>query len=106
MTTRIDKYNEGKYSQKVFLLYDGIHYDPLYWDTGIEGVGSQVAFQASEKVVDEEAIKFAAVLQAARQYTDTGKFKLRCGNCQKRFAGEKELLEHANKTGHFNFQEI
>lgn len=106
MTNRIDRYNQGKYSQKVFLLYDGIHYDPLYWDAGVPGLPKQTVFQASEVIVQQHAIKLAEVLKAARQYTDTAKYKIRCGNCGSRFQGDKEIAEHATKTGHFNFQEM
>lgn len=106
MTNRIDRYNEGKYSQKVYLLYDGIHYDPLYWDSGVEGLPKQTVFTAGEVVAEEHAVKLASVLQAARQYTDTSKYKIRCGNCGKRFQGDKEILLHNQQTGHFNFQEM
>jgi len=106
MTNRIDRYNQGKFSQKVFLLYDGIHYDPLFWDSGIPGLPKNTVFQADDSVAAASALQLASVLQAARQFTDTGKFKIRCGNCGSRFEGDKEVAEHATKTGHFNFQEI
>ena len=47
MTGRVDKYNQERFSQKIMLLYDGIHYDPLYWDAAIEGLPHQTIFQAS-----------------------------------------------------------
>ena len=48
MTARVDKYNEHKYNQKIYLLYNGIHYDPLYWDSAIPGLPYQTIFQSSE----------------------------------------------------------
>ena len=48
MTARVDKYNEHKYSQKIYLLYNGIHYDPLYWDSAVPGLPFQTIFQATE----------------------------------------------------------
>merc|ERR1719153_990767 len=99
MTNRIDRYNQGKFSQKVFLLYDGIHYDPLYWDSGIEGLPKQTVFQSNESIPAASALQLASVLCAARQFTDTGKFKIRCGNCGSRFEGDKEVAEHATTTG-------
>ena len=57
MTNRIDRYNQGKFSQKVFLLYDGIHYDPLFWDMGIPGIPKQTVFQANESVAAASALQ-------------------------------------------------
>jgi len=106
MTNRVDRYNQDKYSQKVFLLYDGIHYDPLFWDSGVSGLPKQYAFPSAETIAQNAALKLAQVLKAARQYTDTANYKIRCGNCGAAFEGDKQVAEHANRTGHFNFQEI
>ncbi|XXG82569.1 hypothetical protein AAC387_Pa10g0488 [Persea americana] len=40
-----------------------------------------------------------------RAYTDTANFTLRCGVCQAGLTGQKEAVEHAQATGHVNFQE-
>jgi ubiquitin thioesterase OTU1 len=42
---------------------------------------------------------------AARAFTDTASFTLRCGACQLGLKGEKEAVEHAKATGHSNFTE-
>lgn len=46
-----------------------------------------------------------AGFQAARAFTDTARFTLRCGVCGVGVAGEKEAVAHAKETGHGNFQE-
>ena len=119
----MDKYNEGCFDQKIMLLYDGIHYDPLYWDSGISGLPVQTIFQSSELVAQIATVEFAEKLRAARAYTDSNNFKILCGNCSKRFkgmthfnyaswlimthfSGQREAVEHAEATGHFNFQEV
>ncbi|KAF3517037.1 hypothetical protein DY000_02059161 [Brassica cretica] len=43
--------------------------------------------------------------QRKRSYTDTANFTLRCGVCQIGVIGQKEAVEHAQATGHVNFQE-
>lgn len=106
MTGVIYKYNEDKFTQKIMVLYDGIHYDPLYWDCAIDGLPKQTVFQSEERTVHNAAVELARKLRVAREYTDTGSFKILCGNCNKRFTGQKQAVEHAEKTGHFNFQEI
>ncbi|KAG9153807.1 hypothetical protein Leryth_005922 [Lithospermum erythrorhizon] len=40
-----------------------------------------------------------------RSFTDTGSFTLRCGTCQIGVVGQKEAVEHAQATGHVNFEE-
>ena len=63
MTGRIDKYNGGKYQQKIFLLYDGIHYDPLYWEFEEQGLPKQTAFQSDDMTSELGAVEIARVLQ-------------------------------------------
>ena len=87
MTGRIDKYNEGQFNQKIMLLYDGIHYDPLYWDGGIPGLPIQTIFQSEELTAQFATVELAEKLRAARAYTDSNNFKILCGNCSKRFKG-------------------
>lgn len=106
MTGRVDKYNEGQFNQKIMLLYDGIHYDPLYWDSGISGLPIQTIFQSEELTAQFATVELAEKLRAARAYTDSNNFKILCGNCSKRFKGQREAVEHAEATGHFNFQEV
>ncbi|KAK1563169.1 hypothetical protein Q3G72_023411 [Acer saccharum] len=40
-----------------------------------------------------------------RSFTDTARFTLRYGVCQIGVVGQKEAVEHAQATGHVNFQE-
>lgn len=106
MTGRIDKYNGGNYSQKIFLLYDGIHYDPLYWEFAEAGMPKQTAFQSDDMTSELGAIEIARVLQAARQYTDVSKFSIKCEVCAKYLEGDKEAALHVQNTGHMQFVEI
>ncbi|KAJ0101999.1 hypothetical protein Patl1_04190 [Pistacia atlantica] len=51
------------------------------------------------------AHNFVKEQQRKRSYTDTANFTLRCGVCQIGVIGQKEAVEHAQATGHANFQE-
>ncbi|CAG5095157.1 Oidioi.mRNA.OKI2018_I69.XSR.g14057.t1.cds [Oikopleura dioica] len=106
MTGRIDKYNGGKYQQKIFLLYDGIHYDPLYWEFEEQGLPKQTAFQSDDMTSELGAVEIARVLQAARQYTDVSKFSIKCEVCAKYLEGDREAALHVQETGHMQFVEI
>ena len=61
------------------------------------GAGAEAADAKARRVVGEA--------HAARQFTDTANFSLRCLVCQQGLKGEKEAVEHAKQTGHQNFGE-
>ncbi|TXG67772.1 hypothetical protein EZV62_009047 [Acer yangbiense] len=89
-TIRCDLYGqEKKYLERVMLIYDGLHYDALadYW--AVEGLALNLVKEQHRK----------------RTFTNTARFTLRCGVCQIRVVGQKEAMEHAQATGHVNFQE-
>jgi ubiquitin thioesterase OTU1 len=51
------------------------------------------------------AEQLVAGCHAARQFTDTATFTLRCSACMLGLKGAKEAQEHAAATGHTNFTE-
>lgn len=108
---RCDLYGEGAgYNQRVMVLYDGIHYDalslaafpdaPEALDTSVFPSESELASGAARS-----ASEVVAVAHAARAYTDTAGFTLRCSVCQVGLMGERDARIHAEQTGHQNFQE-
>lgn len=108
-TKRFDVFAEDKpYEEMGMLLYDGIHYDALALAPFADAPEDfdQTIVKASDlpKVV-QLALPMVSSLQKARQYTDTSSFTLRCGICQKGLTGQKAAVEHAQATGHANFQE-
>jgi ubiquitin thioesterase OTU1 len=117
-TKRVDVYGEGiGYGERVMLVYDGLHYDALavaMSDGGGEG-GDMTRLKVdsntgtSSDVVLDVAMGAAGTLverfHVHRQFTDTTNFTLRCSVCKVGLIGEKEAVEHANKTSHANFEE-
>ncbi|KAJ3679383.1 hypothetical protein LUZ60_017394 [Juncus effusus] len=111
-TTRCDLYGqEKKYNERVMLIYDGLHYDALAMSP-VEGAPEDfdqtvfpVDFNRSIGPVESLALKLVKDQQKKRSYTDTSNFTLRCGVCQIGVIGQKEAVEHAQATGHVNFQE-
>ncbi|XP_024018617.1 ubiquitin thioesterase OTU1 isoform X2 [Morus notabilis] len=102
---------EMKYSERVMLIYDGLHYDALAMSPfeGAPEEFDQTIFtvQTDRTVGPVEAItlNFVKEQQRKRRFTDTANFTLRCGVCQIGVKGQKEAVEHAQATGHVNFQE-
>lgn len=117
-TKRVDVYGEGGgYGERVMVVYDGLHYDALAVATsdggGEGGDVTQLKVSSTDGTgsdVDLDVAMAAAGLlverfHVHRQFTDTANFTLRCSVCKVGLVGEKEAVEHANKTGHANFEE-
>ncbi|RKO98176.1 hypothetical protein CXG81DRAFT_9575 [Caulochytrium protostelioides] len=101
-TGRIDVFGEGQgHPVRSALVYSGIHYD-----------AAEIALPDGRVVRDvtadpnAEAVRVAAsALRAARQFTNTAQFTLRCSDCGQALRGEKEAQSHAASRGHVNFVE-
>jgi len=95
------------YNQRIYVLYDGIHYDILArnisedMDTDLD----ITVFDPIDKYAYDGALAIAKELNSKKQFTNTNKFSIQCGICYEKFVGENEAIEHNKKTGHINFQE-
>jgi len=101
-TLRIDTYGHNFKTRTSYILYDGIHYDPLFMN--YDGMKKAV-FNLEQEDPTNEFVSLAEELKAARQYTDASEMKLMCGNCGTRFRTNPDAVDHAKRTGHTNFQE-
>lgn len=95
------------YPNIIYVIYDGIHYDVLVKniDETQPEASDLTVFDSNDMVTYEQALGVARELKQKRQFTDTGKFSLRCGVCYIGLVGEREAVEHARATGHTNFSE-
>ncbi|XP_016989818.1 ubiquitin thioesterase OTU1 [Drosophila rhopaloa] len=102
----INRFGEDKnFGLRVFLLFDGIHYDPLYMETS-QSAAPATIFPVEELGVYQQAEQLANEAQSSRQYTNVDKFTLRCMQCDVRLVGQVQAQEHAKQTGHDRFGEI
>ncbi len=108
-TARIDRFGEDQaFSERILLIYDGIHYDPL----ALEDFGSdtgrslQTRFSTTDDAILLRAIELAKEAQSSRQFTDVNKFSLKCLQCNIFLKGEKEAQEHAKSSRHTSFGEV
>lgn len=108
-TKRCDLYAQDKpYQEFCMLLYDGIHYDALAvspFPDAPEDFDMTLFPMRDLEAAKALAAPLVSSLNQARQFTDTGSFTLRCGICQEGLTGQKAAVEHAQATGHSNFQE-
>ncbi|GAB1606733.1 ubiquitin thioesterase OTU1 [Argonauta hians] len=102
---RIDRFGEDqKYDNRVLLIYDGIHYDPLILE--LDESTCETVFSTDDDYVLQQALEIAAVAKANRQFTDVNKFTLRCLECRTELTGQLEAQQHAERTGHIRFGQI
>lgn len=103
---RVDRFGEDKnYKERVFLIYDGIHYDPLVYESIDHSGLIRTKFSIHNAVIMALALELASEAKSVRQFTDVAGFSLRCLACQQPLRGEREATEHARSTGHINFGE-
>ncbi|GFT00948.1 ubiquitin thioesterase OTU1 [Nephila pilipes] len=91
------------YRNRIFLIYDGIHYDPLvleYEDN------TQTIFPTSDQRPMDMAMELAREARSSRQFTDVANFSLSCKSCKLQVKGNVEAHEHALVTGHCEFGEV
>ena len=111
-TLRVDRFNEGK-ATRCILVYSGIHYDTIALSPSDPPYKSSYAppdfdtkvFDAQDNIVLDKAVELCKVLQGRHYFTDTAKFGVKCNQCGGSFVGENGALEHAKKTGHWDFGE-
>ncbi|XP_017840810.1 ubiquitin thioesterase OTU1 [Drosophila busckii] len=102
----INRFGEDKnFGLRVFLLFDGIHYDPLYMETA-QSTSPATIFPVEELGVYQQAEQLANEAKSSRQFTNVDKFNLRCMQCDLLLVGQAQAQQHAKATGHSNFGEI
>lgn len=98
-------YGEGP--MRMFLLYDGIHYDSVVRNICDEITeNDETMFSKDDISAMEGCLILANSLRKKRQFTDLANFDIQCQVCFEGLKGEKGVAEHSKKTGHFNFKEI
>lgn len=103
----INRFGEDKhYPMRGFLLYDGIHYDPLYLES-LTGDSQKTLFSVEEEQhIFEMAENLAKEAKSSRQFTDLDKFTLKCIQCDTLLKGQQQATIHAKETGHSQFGEV
>ena len=104
---RLNRFGEDKkYPTRVLLIYDGIHYDALYFELFGNEDQPVTIFTTDNAELLDMTLELAKEAKAKNQFTDIKNFKLRCLVCQDCFKGSEEANIHANQLGHINFSEI
>jgi len=84
-TSHMYCYGEGKsYRQRVYLVYDGLHYDALGLNFSPDGPEEfdMTVFSPQDSYVFNNALAIVRSLKQKHLYTDTAAFLLSCSDCQ------------------------
>ncbi|XP_053211197.1 ubiquitin thioesterase OTU1-like [Panonychus citri] len=105
--TRLNRFGEDRdYSNRILIIYDGIHYDPLMFEP-VDRVNRMVTiFPITDDFILSMALELASEAKASRQFTDVQNFTLKCLTCNTGLQGQIGARQHAMETGHINFGEI
>jgi ubiquitin thioesterase OTU1 len=97
-----------KYSKRIYVLYDGIHYDILARNISedLDLMPDICTFKPDDSSALNGALWIAKDLHNKKEFTDVHNFSLECGVCYSKFVGEKDALDHGKTTGHYNFHEV
>jgi len=102
----VSSFGEDKnYTTRIIILYDGIHYDPLYMDNFDENP-IRTIFPTTEATVIEQALQLGREARATHQFTDLANFTLKCDVCGQLLKGQTEAQAHAKDTTHASFSEV
>jgi ubiquitin thioesterase OTU1 len=103
-TNRADIFGEDiGYPQRIYLLYNGIHYDPLVMniDVSYDSITDITIFNSNDDKV------FELMKSLTYEYKDKGDFIdfaiLQCKDCNEKFANETDAFEHSMNTEHWTF---
>ena len=107
-TNSISTFGEDKpYPQRIYLIYNGIHYDPLVMAMTHDNKDDKTIFASDD---DETAIAFQ---NYAKTFRDKGEFvdlskmnTLECDSCKQKFTTQDDAQSHALNYNHWNFSAI
>nr|CCA23238.1 ubiquitin thioesterase OTU1like protein putative [Albugo laibachii Nc14] len=96
------------FTQRIFLLYDGVHYDVVV-EASSEKASERddiTRFAINDFGKVQRASEVAVAAHQNHEYTDLNVFTIQCLDCRTSFCGQREAQAHAQETGHQQFGEI
>ena len=109
-TNRIDLFGQDQnYENIIFILYTGIHYDPLVmnFDETMESESDITIFKTSDKDILNKFKDFCKTFTEKGDFVDIGNILLlECTDCQEKFMNKVSATQHANKEDHWNFKQL
>lgn len=106
-TNRADIYGEDKkYDQTIYLLYNGVHYDPLVMNYDLSADPSTDITIFDSKDIETFEIMKCLLLEYKNQGDYVEFYSLECKDCNEKFQNENDAVEHSINFNHWNFNQI
>ena len=109
-TNRIDLFGQDKnFSNRIFILYNGVHYDPLVinFDESADPDSDLTVFKTNENYIFDLFKSYVKKFTEKGDFVDIGKmFSLECADCHDKFLNEENATAHAKLSDHWNFKQI
>jgi ubiquitin thioesterase OTU1 len=106
-TNRIDVYGtEDNYDNIIYLLYNGVHYDPLVmnFDMNCDPITDITIFDSYDMAIMEIMRSLVKEYMKKGDYVDFN--SLMCETCGIKFVSQEEAVVHGTTSEHWNFQQI
>ncbi|KAG9511022.1 Ubiquitin thioesterase OTU1, partial [Fragariocoptes setiger] len=105
-SARLNRFGENyHYPERILLLYDGLHYDPLKFQPLDDSSPVQTIFPTEDEEILTMALELANEAKRAHQFTDVRGMTMRCAVCGVSL-NSTTAPKHAGETGHVEFEEI
>jgi ubiquitin thioesterase OTU1 len=99
--------SEKGYDKRVYVVYDGVHYDAIAFGVENDATGACVTiFSPQDQGIMEGVKKIATELRSKKQFVNLSGCDLQCLVCRVGLRGQKDAQLHASQTGHQNFGQV
>lgn len=107
-SNRVDIFGQDKnYPQRIYVLYNGVHYDPLVMAYTEDNVDDITSFESDDSQTLIEFQNYVKVFNDVGDFVDPKNMNhFECDACKSVFESQMEAYEHANNFQHWSFNEI
>ncbi len=107
-SNRVDIFGEDKkYPQRIYLLYNGVHYDPLVMAINENSIDDICIFESDDVETLIQMQKYCKTFKEKGDFVDVSKMNtMKCSICEEKFETQDEALIHAENYKHWNFEQI
>ena len=107
-SNRVDIFGQDKgYPQRIFVLYNGVHYDPLVMAYTEDNVDDITTFASDDSQTLIEFQNHVKIYNEAGDFVDPSNMnQFECDQCKTVFESQMDAYDHANNYQHWSFNEI
>ena len=107
-SNRVDIFGQDKnYPQRIYVLYNGVHYDPLVMAYTEDSNDDITSFASDDNETLISLQEYVKVFKDAGDFVDLANMNsFECDTCKTLFENQEEAYNHANNFQHWNFNEI